>query len=126
MRDSCSDSYGNREVPASLILEAVMLQIKPSSAIAFEAAFRQASPIIASMKGYCGHDLHRCLETPGKYLLLVRWETLEDHTVGFRGSPDYQAWKQLLHPFYDPFPVVEHFEGVMSCGGLSPSNDGLR
>jgi len=64
------------------------------------------------MKGYCGHDLHRGLETPGKYLLLVRWETLEDHTIGFRGSPAYQTWKQLLHHFYDPFPVVEHFEYV--------------
>ncbi|MBM0740169.1 antibiotic biosynthesis monooxygenase [Phormidium sp. CLA17] len=116
MRESLHDSYENREVPASPILEAVMLQIRPGTANAFEAAFRQASPIIASMKGYCGHDLHRCLETPEKYLLLVRWETLEDHTVGFRGSPDYQTWKQLLHPFYDPFPVVEHFEVLTPFG----------
>lgn len=106
------------EVPPYPILEAVMLQIKPGTASAFEAAFRQASPIIASMKGYCGHDLHRCLETPGKYLLLVRWETVEDHTIGFRESPDYQAWKQLLHHFYDPFPVVEHFEVAMPFGAL--------
>lgn len=112
-------------MPAFPILEAVMLQIRPGTANAFEAAFRQASPMIASMKGYGGHNLQRCLETPGKYLLLVRWETLEDHTVGFRGSPDYQAWKQLLHHFYDPFPVVEHFEGVLSYGNLSLSNDGL-
>ncbi len=125
MRDLCNDLHETREVPPYPILEAVMLQIKPGTASAFEAAFRQASPIIASMKGYCGHDLHRCLETPGKYLLLVRWETLEDHTIGFRESPNYQTWKQLLHHFYDPRPVVEHFEGVMSWGGLSPSTNGL-
>ena len=118
MRDSCNDLYENREVPPYPILEAVMLQIEPGTASAFEAVFRQASPIIASMKGHCGHDLHRCLETPGKYLLLVQWQTVEDHTIGFRGSPDYQEWKQLLHHFYDPFPVVEHFEVVVPFGDL--------
>ena len=78
----------------------------------FEAAFREASPIIASMSGYLGHELQRCIEAPERYLLLVRWETLEAHTVGFRGSPEYQRWRALLHHFYDPFPVVEHFEAV--------------
>ena len=52
------------------------------------------------------------MEVKGKYLLLVRWETLEDHTVGFRGSSKYQEWKKLLHHFYDPFPTVEHFQAV--------------
>jgi heme-degrading monooxygenase HmoA len=52
------------------------------------------------------------METPGKYLLLVRWETVEDHTVGFRQSREYQEWRQFLHHFYDPFPTVEHFEAV--------------
>ena len=95
-----------------MILEVVMLPIIPGKESEFEAAFRQALPIIASMKGYMSHELHRCLETPGKYLLQVRWETLEDHTVGFRGSPEYQEWRRLLHHFYDPFPTVEHFEAV--------------
>ncbi len=94
------------------VLEAVMLQIKIGQEAEFEMAFRQASPLLASMKGYLGHELHRCLEVTGNYLLLVYWETLEDHTVGFRGSPSYQKWKRLLHQFYDPFPVVEHFERV--------------
>jgi heme-degrading monooxygenase HmoA len=49
------------------------------------------------------------MERPSTYLLLVRWRTLEDHTQGFRGSPQYQEWKRLLHHFYDPFPTVEHF-----------------
>jgi heme-degrading monooxygenase HmoA len=95
-----------------MILEAVMLPVIAGQETEFEAAFRQASPIIASMKGYLSHELHRCIESPGKYLLLVRWETLEDHTVGFRQSAEYQEWKRLLHHFYDPFPQVEHFEQI--------------
>ena len=64
------------------------------------------------MEGYIHHELKRCLEDSHKYVLLVKWETLEDHTIGFRGSAEYQEWKELSHHFYDPFPVVEHFEDV--------------
>lgn len=99
-----------------MILEAAMLQVRAGSEADFEAAFRRASPIIASMKGYRSHELQRCLESPGKYLLLVRWERLEDHVTGFRRSPEYQEWRRLLHHFYDPFPVVEHFEQVVLDG----------
>ena len=95
-----------------MILEAAFLSVKPGESKDFEAAFRQASPIIASMKGYLSHELQKCLEQSDRYLLLVRWQTLEDHTVGFRGSAAYQEWKKLLHHFYEPFPVVEHFEAV--------------
>lgn len=76
------------------------------------AAFAQAEAIIASMNGYCGHTLHRCMEMPSRFLLLVNWETLEDHTVGFRESADYQQWRDLLHRFYDPFPTVHHYESI--------------
>lgn len=95
-----------------MILEAAMLYIKPNLETEFEAAFRVASKIISSMNGYLGHELQKCLEQPNKYLLLVKWQTLEDHTVGFRGSLEYQEWRALLHHFYDPFPIVEHFENV--------------
>lgn len=95
-----------------MILEAVMLQVKPGKEENYEDDFRQASKIISSMQGYISHELQRCMEVKGKYLLLVRWETLEDHTIGFRESSEYQEWKKLLHPYYDPFPVVEHFEKV--------------
>jgi heme-degrading monooxygenase HmoA len=97
-----------------MILEAAMLHVRPGEYDAFEAAFAQASPLIASMRGYVGHELQRCIEVPGRYLLLVRWETLEDHTIGFRQSAEYGEWRRLLHHFYDPFPVVEHFETVLS------------
>lgn len=95
-----------------MILEAALLNIKKEVNEAFENAFRQASPIIASMPGYIRHELHHCLEDPGRYLLLVQWEKLEDHTVGFRQSPLYEQWKRSLHHFYDPFPLVEHFEQI--------------
>jgi len=58
------------------------------------------------------HELRRCVEAPNRYLLLVRWRKLEDHTVGFRKSARYEEWKKLLHHFYDPFPTVEHYEAV--------------
>jgi heme-degrading monooxygenase HmoA len=95
-----------------MILEVAMLDVRPGEEAAFEAAFAEASAIIAAMPGYLRHSLQRRIEPPVRYLLLVGWETLEDHTVGFRESTDYQRWKELLHHFYDPFPVVEHFEAV--------------
>jgi heme-degrading monooxygenase HmoA len=97
-----------------MIHEIVVLNVRAGQEADFETAFRQASPLIASIGGYIGHELQRCLETPNHYLLLVRWERLEDHTVGFRTSPQYQEWKQLLHHFYDPFPIVEHYQPVVS------------
>jgi len=97
-----------------MILEVALLNVREGMTDEFEAAFKQASRIIASMKGYLSHELQRCLEAPNRYILLVRWETLEDHTIGFRQSAEYQEWKRLLHHFYDPFPTVEHFEAVLS------------
>lgn len=92
-----------------MILEVAILNIKPQQNQAFEAAFQQAAPIISSMKGYLNHQLKKCIEIPNQYILLVNWETLEDHEIGFRQSPEYQQWKALLHHFYDPFPTVEHY-----------------
>ncbi len=93
-----------------MILEVVILDVISGKEQEFESAFVEASSIIASMAGYVSHQLQHCLETQNRYLLLVQWETLEAHTVGFRGSPEYQEWKKKLHHFYDPFPTVEHYE----------------
>lgn len=95
-----------------MILEVAILEIKPGLVEEFETAFKTASSIIASMSGYISHELQRCIETPNRYILLVHWQTLEDHTVGFRLSPEYQQWRSLLHNFYDPFPRVEHYQVV--------------
>lgn len=94
----------------SAVLEVAVLDVRSGRAAAFERAFAEAQGIIASMPGYQRHELRRCVECADRYLLLVWWDSLEAHTVGFRGSPRYQEWKRRLHPFYDPFPVVEHYE----------------
>jgi heme-degrading monooxygenase HmoA len=98
-----------------MILEMAVLQVKPGRAAEFREAFATAEPIIAGATGHVMHELHQCLEDPNRFLLLVRWRTLEDHTRGFRGSPDYQRWKMLLHHFYDPFPEVLHYQLVTRC-----------
>ena len=103
-----------------MILEVAMLQIKSGQAAQFEQAFAQAQSIISSMPGYVSHQLQRCLEVADKYVLLVNWEQLEDHTEGFRQSPQYQQWRQLLHHFYQPFPTVEHFTLVLEGPANSP------
>ena len=93
-----------------MVLEAAVLNVKPGEETAFELAFAEAQSIIAAIEGYISHQLQRCVENPSQYLLLVRWQSLEAHTVGFRESEEYQHWKRLLHHFYDPFPTVEHYE----------------
>ena len=95
-----------------MILEVAILNVVPGRESAFEDAFRQAQAIIASMAGYHSHELRRCFEAGNRYVLLVHWENLEAHAVGFRRSPQYQSRKQLLHHFYDPLPTVEHYVAV--------------
>ena len=95
-----------------MILEVAILEVKAKQEQAFEAAFAEAQLIISGMKGYVSHELQKSIENPSRYILLVNWETLEDHTVGFRKSAEYQEWRKLLHHFYDPFPTVEHYKAV--------------
>ena len=97
-----------------MILEVAILNVIPGQEAAFEFAFQRAAPILGGMPGYISHELRRCLEHTSRYILLVHWQTLEDHTIGFRGSPAYQEWKALLHHFYDPFPSVEHYNTPLS------------
>ncbi len=96
-----------------MILEKATLNIKPGLESDFEKDFQKASAIISSMKGYISHELHHCIEKNNRYLLLVRWETIEDHEIGFRKSAEYQDWKELLHHYYDPFPEVEHYSRLI-------------
>lgn len=99
-----------------MILEIAQLQVRPGQCADFEAAFAEAQRIISSMPGYLGHELQRCLERAGHYMLLVRWESVAHHEVGFRQSAEYQQWRALLHHFYDPFPTVLHYEQVAGLG----------
>jgi len=92
-----------------VVLEVAILNVRHGQEQAFEAAFAEARTIISASPGFGGMELQRCLEIPNQYILLVRWASLEDHTVGFRQSEPYQRWKALLHHFYDPMPTVEHY-----------------
>ena len=95
-----------------MILEVAILDVKPELRADFEPAFKKAQAIISSMPGYISHELQVCIEDKNRYLLFVKWQTLEDHTAGFRESQQYQEWKALLHHFYHPFPEVLHFQQV--------------
>lgn len=96
--------------PQTQVLEVAILDVKASHSKAFEAAFNEAEKYIMDTKGYISHELKACIENSNRYILLVNWETLEAHNKGFRESDNYQHWKELLHHFYDPFPVVEHYQ----------------
>ncbi len=92
-----------------MVLERALITVSPGQAAAFEQAFATARAQLEGSPGFRGGTLSRGIESRSTYLLLVEWETLEDHTEGFRGSADYERWRELLHHFYDPFPVVQHY-----------------
>ena len=95
-----------------MIREHAILPVTAGREEEFLAAFGTVRSLIESMPGFRCLTLSRSLETPTAFLLLVDWDRVEDHTEGFRGSPAYDRWKAVLHPFYDPFPDVQHFVGV--------------
>ena len=98
-----------------MITEHALLEVAPGQEEAFLEAMRQAKALIAASPGFVSLRVERGVERPGCFLLLVEWQRLEDHTEGFRGSAAYQEWRAALHHFYDPFPVVEHFEAVVTA-----------
>lgn len=95
-----------------MITEIAILSVRKGLSSEFELVFAKAKELIACQKGYLNHTLTRCIEVEDQYLLLVNWETLEDHTLGFRESSEYQQWSEMLHGFYDPFPIVEHYQSL--------------
>jgi len=99
-----------------MILELVILDVRPGEEARFETAFAEAQRLVAGVPGYLSHELGHCLEQANRYALLIRWRRLEDHDPGFRSLPQYQEWKRLLHHFYEPFPKVEHYQRVHGPG----------
>lgn len=95
-----------------MILEIAMLEVKTGMEEDFEEDFKKASLYISAIEGYIKHSLQKCIEQKNKYVLLVEWRTLESHTFNFRESEQYLEWKKLLHHYYDPFPLVEHFRKI--------------
>lgn len=109
-----------------MILEVAVLNVRPGQEAEFENAMREACPLICATPGFLGITLCRCLETPNRYLLQVNWRTVEDHTLGFRQSERYERWSELLHGFYDPFPVVEHYGQPVALNGAIPESPGEK
>jgi heme-degrading monooxygenase HmoA len=97
-----------------MILEHAVLDVAKGSSADFEAAFDEAKSIIAAAPGFRSLRLERCLEQEDHYVLLVEWDSVEDHEEGFRKSPAFEEWRRLLHHFYPTRPVVQHFETVRS------------
>jgi heme-degrading monooxygenase HmoA len=94
-----------------VILERALITVKPGQAEAFKAAFVKARPLIEASKGCHKVEMRPGIEHPEDFLLLVWWETLEDHNVGFRESPAFQEWRAILGPlFAAPPAVVHHYE----------------
>jgi len=93
-----------------MVLEQALITIRPGTAEAFEAGLARAREAIGASPGFVSLRLHRGIETPERYLLLVEWETLDDHVVGFRESDAFGAWRALIGPFFESPPDVVHFE----------------
>ncbi len=98
-----------------MITEHALLDVTPGREQEFVESMERAKAIVAASPGFVSLRVERCVERPSCFLLLVEWERLEDHTEGFRGSAGYQDWRAALHHFYDPFPVVEHFEPIVTA-----------
>lgn len=93
-----------------MILEVADIRIQPGRQAEFDEAIqRGVTTVIAKARGFQGWKVNKSLESPERYLLMIFWDTLEDHTVHFRGSEDFKAWRAIVGPFFAGAPVVEHF-----------------
>jgi heme-degrading monooxygenase HmoA len=97
-----------------MILEIAQIDVKPGLEAEFEAGVTKAAPLFKRAKGCRGMNLQRSIEKPGRYRLIVKWETLENHTVDFRGSEDFAAWRALVGPYFAAPPEVEHTVTVLT------------
>ena len=96
-----------------MVLEIAQIDVKPGMEAEFEAGVEKAAPLFRRAKGCGGMELQRSVERPSRYRLFVQWETVERHTVDFRGSADFAEWRKLVgHCFASP-PEVEHVEEVV-------------
>lgn len=95
-----------------LIREIARLEIIAGREAEFEDAFSKARQVITRVPGHRCHRLERSMENASRYMLIVWWDSVEDHMIGFRGSQEYQQWRGLLHDFFASVPEVEHFETV--------------
>jgi heme-degrading monooxygenase HmoA len=99
----------------TMILEIAQIAIKAGMEAQFEANVAKAEPLFRRAKGCLSMELTRSVEVPNRYRLLVGWETLENHTVDFRGSDDFQSWRGLVSHCFDGAPEVEHASTVLKA-----------
>ncbi|PWK29021.1 heme-degrading monooxygenase HmoA [Arcicella aurantiaca] len=95
-----------------MILELATIDIKADQNAGFEAALTQAQEVLKQSKGYVSHEFKKCIEQPNRYILLITWETLEAHTVGFRESELFVQWRGLIGSFFENPPVVVHYRAI--------------
>ncbi len=94
-----------------MILEVADIRIQPGQQAAFDVAIQKGlNEVISRAKGFQGFKVNKGIESPERYLLMIFWSTLEDHTVGFRESPLFSQWRSIVGPFFAAPPVVEHFD----------------
>jgi heme-degrading monooxygenase HmoA len=104
----------SRKAVPHMITEIAEIDVKPGSEKDFEAAIARAEPIFRRCKGWKSFELHRGIEKPQRYRLHIKWETLENHTVDFRGSENFAEWRALVGPHFASPPEVEHTDTVVS------------
>ncbi len=97
-----------------MITEIAQIEVKPGTEADFEAAVGKARAAFGGAKGFHGFELHRSIEKPQRYRLVVKWETLENHTVDFRGSENFTTWRGLVSQYFAMPPEVEHTNTVVT------------
>jgi len=98
-----------------MITEIAQIDVKPGTEVEFEAGVAKAAPLFKRANGCRGLEVQRSIEKPGRYRLFIQWDTVENHTVDFRGSADFQEWRKLVgHCFASP-PEVEHVQQTLKA-----------
>ena len=95
-----------------MIIEIAQFDLKPGMEDTFEAGVKAALPIFKCANGCRGLQMLRSIEQPNRYRLLLKWDTVENHTIDFRGSSDYQDFRKLVAHCYAEPPKVEHTQAV--------------
>jgi heme-degrading monooxygenase HmoA len=100
-----------------MILELADIRIHPGKQAEFDAAIKKGvQTVVSKAKGFRGYKINKGIETPERYLLMIFWETIENHTVDFRQSPAFQDWRAIVGPYFAAPPAVEHFHLVAKSG----------
>lgn len=93
-----------------MILEIADIRIATGKQNEFDAAIRRGiDTVVSKAKGFRRYQVHKCVESPERYVLMIQWETLENHTVDFRGGPLFTEWRAIVGPYFAAPPLVEHF-----------------